>query len=169
MLPIILDGFEQIFTRAKPTDSDPWVSHATRTAIINSDRNYGFDGIASRRRWRQRIPARMVKNASALRQIPINPMRIHVATANDTPNPVNSAIYAATHNGHFGTRASMAVGTIHLPEPATRRAVGCSLDVVDVALQHVCLCMASRLVFKPRRFPLVPDFGATGIPGKAGG
>ena len=50
----------------------------------------------------------------------IRPDLIYVAAVNETPMPVASAKYAATQSGHFGIRARIALGTIHLAATTPR-------------------------------------------------
>jgi hypothetical protein len=62
-----------------------------------------------------------VNHANAHRQVSSNPLRIQAATGIEMPTPVARATYAARHMGHFGSSARIAVGTIHLVLPSTRR------------------------------------------------
>ena len=69
-----------------------------------------------------------VNHANAHKHVSSNPLRIQAATGMEIPTPVASATYAARHIGHFGSRARIAVGTIHFVLPSTRRVTDFSGD-----------------------------------------
>lgn len=63
----------------------------------------------------------------------IKPARTYAAEVNEIPMPVASAMYAATHAGHFGMTASTTLGTIQPATPTLRRAnVGVAKSVAPL-------------------------------------
>ena len=53
-------------------------------------------------------------------QTAISEDRRYAAVEKEIPTPVANAMYVATHSGHFGIKARIALGTIHLAATTPR-------------------------------------------------
>ena len=98
-----------------------------------------FVGLTEKNR---RSPAHRTKSA----------VRKYVAAVNESPIPVQAAMYAARHIGHFGISARIAPGTIQSTRSTMRRTNDVLVFILSGGCSFVCAASATRLMITAGRF-----------------